>query len=154
MNIGRICQHDVDFADPFESVFQAAERMRQRTVGALVVLGPNKRPVGIVTDRDLVTRVIAGCKDPFAETVDSVMSKNVHVVTQGTSIEDALSLMRSAKVRRLPVVDHESRLVGIITLDDILLLLCEETAAIREVLKSQTPVAAAQESAVRRPARA
>jgi CBS domain-containing protein len=120
----------------------------------LVVLGPDKRPVGILTDRDLVTRVIAGCKDPFTETVDNVMTKHVHVVSEDTSIEDVLSLMRSAEVRRLPVVDHESRLVGIVTLDDILLLLCEEIASIREVLTSQTPVAAAREPVARRAARA
>lgn len=149
MSIGRICQREVDFADPSESVFQAAERMHQRTVGALVVLNADRRPIGIVTDRDLVTRVIAGCKDAFTETLESVMTRDPHLVTQDTSIEDALSLMRSAAVRRLPVVDQEGKLVGIVTLDDILLLLCEETASIREVLNRQTPVAVARDDAVR-----
>ena len=60
MTVGRICVREVDFADPSETAWQAAERMRERAVGALVVLNDETEPSGSVTDRDLVERVIAG----------------------------------------------------------------------------------------------
>jgi CBS domain-containing protein len=145
MTIGRICQREVDFADPTESVFQAAERMHQRTVGALVILDAKRQPVGIVTDRDLATRAIAGCRDPFTTTVAEVMTCNPKTVVEETAIETALSLMRSGAFRRLPVVDRDNRLVGLVTLDDVLMLLCEEFATIGALLKRETPVAAALE---------
>jgi CBS domain-containing protein len=144
MSVGRICQREVDFVDPGESVFQAAERMHQRTVGALVVLDPKHRPIGIVTDRDLTLRAIAACRDPFTTTVAEVMTRDPKTVAEETAIEMALSLMRSGAFRRLPVVDQDDRLVGLVTLDDVLLLLCEEFAAIGGLLTRETPVAAAE----------
>ena len=145
MAIGRICQREVDFADPGETVFQAAERMHQRTVGALVVLDGDRRPVGIVTDRDLVIRTIAAGRDPYTTTVAEVMTRHPQTVSEETAIESALSLMRSGEFRRLPVVDHDDRLAGLVTLDDILMLLCEEFQSIGSLLQKETPIAAAQQ---------
>lgn len=144
MAIGRICQREVDFADPEETVFQAAVRMQQRTVGALVVLDGDRRPVGIVTDRDLVIRAIAAGRDPFTTTVAEVMTRHPKTVSEETPIESALSLMRSGVFRRLPVVDQDDRLVGLVTLDDILMLLSEEFESIGALIRQETPVAAAQ----------
>ena len=93
MRIGRICRREVDFAELSETAFQAAERMPQRTVGALIVLDAYHRPIGIVTDRNLTTRVIAGCRDPFATTVEEVMTHKPKTVSEKTAIESALSLM-------------------------------------------------------------
>jgi CBS domain-containing protein len=135
----------VDFAEAGESAFQAAERMRQRTVGALVVLDAHGRPIGIVTDRDLTTRVIAGCRDPATTTVAEIMTHKPKTVSEETAIELALSLMKSGSFRRLAVVDRDDRLVGLVALDDVLMLLCEEFAAIGSLLKRETPVGAAEE---------
>ena len=145
MSVGRICQREVDFADPTESAFRAAERMHQRTVGALVVLDADRRPIGIVTDRDLTVRVLAGCRDASTTTVAEVMTRCPQTVNEETSIEDALSRMRSGAFRRIPVVDREGRLVGLVTLDDVLMLLCEEFSTIGTLLQRETPVAAAEE---------
>jgi CBS domain-containing protein len=147
MSVGRICQREVDFAEPGESAFQAAERMHQRSVGALVVLDAYRRPIGIVTDRDLTNRVIAACRDPSTTTVEAVMTRKPKTVSENTDIESALSLMRSGAFRRLPVVDVDDGLVGLVTLDDVLMLLCEEFTTIGSLLKRETPVAAADESA-------
>ena len=65
MSLQRICQHDVDVAELGESVHAIAERMRQRTVGCLVIVNEFREPIGIVTDRDLVIRVLAEGKDPY-----------------------------------------------------------------------------------------
>ena len=142
MAIGRICEREVDFADPTESVFQAAERMQQRTVGALIVLDAERRVVGIVTDRDLTLRAIAGRRNAYTTSVADVMTQNPQTVTEDTSIETALSMMRSGAFRRLPVVDRNDRLVGLVTLDDVLMLMCEEFTTIGALLKRETPEAA------------
>ena len=144
MSVGRICQREVDLADLDESVQAAAERMHQHTVGVLVILNDAKQPIGIVTDRDLVIRAVAGGKDPYTTPVGHVMTPEPKTVSEDTPIESALSLMRSGGFRRLPVVDHDGRLVGLVTLDDILMLLAEEFADIGKLLERETPRAAAE----------
>ena len=84
MSVERICQRDVDTARPEESVLQIAERMHQRTVGALVVVDKANVPVGIVTDRDLTLRVIAGQRDPSTTTIGDVMTRNPKTVSEMT----------------------------------------------------------------------
>jgi Mg/Co/Ni transporter MgtE len=73
------------------------------------------------------------------------MTRYPKTITEDATIEDALSLMRSGAFRRIPVVDREGRLVGLVALDDVLMLLCEEFTTIGTLLKRETPVAAAEE---------
>jgi CBS domain-containing protein len=142
MSIGRICQREVDLAEASESVRDAARRLRHRGVGSLVVVDAERRPVGIVTDRDLVLRVLAEGKDIDETTVREVMTTEVESVEDATPIETALALMRSGTVRRLPVVDRDGRLTGLVSVDDILLLLVEEFWEIGRLLEKETPRAA------------
>jgi signal-transduction protein with cAMP-binding, CBS, and nucleotidyltransferase domain len=134
MSVGKICIRRVVIASHGESLREAAGRMVAEDVGALVVLDAEKRPIGIVTDRDLVARCIAEGRDPARSTVGDVMSKPAARVHEGTAIEDALVEMMRARARRLPVVDDAGRLVGILALDDVLELLAEETATIGRLL--------------------
>ena len=143
MSVGRICQREVDLADLTESVQAAAERMHQHTVGALVIVNEAKEPVGIVTDRDLTVRVLAAGKDPYTTLVGHVMTPDPKTVTEDTPIEWALGVMRSGSFRRLPVVESEGKLVGLLTLDDILMLLAEEFTQVGQLLERETPRAAA-----------
>ena len=137
--IGRICQREVDTADMGESVRYAAERMHQRSVGSLVT----KRPVGIVTDRDLVTRVLAAHLDPETTAIQEVMTSTPSTINEHEPIESALKKMRKGPFRRLPVVDDQDVLVGMVSVDDIFNLLVEEFMDIGELLKRETPRAAA-----------
>lgn len=139
MSVGRICVREVDLADPDETVWQAAERMHQRAVGTLVILGPDKMPTGIVTDRDLVERVVATGKDPQTTSVEAIMTRNPMTVDEDAAIESALALMRSHRLRRLPVVGHDGQLVGLLSLDDVLMLLAEEFASIGGLLNRESP---------------
>jgi len=100
----------------------------------LVVLDEQRRPIGIVTDRDLVVRVIAAGKDPIATPVGKIMTRELKVIDEGGPIESALGIMRGRGVRRVPVVDRKGKLVGILSLDDVLGLLAEEFAQIGGVL--------------------
>jgi CBS domain-containing protein len=143
MSVGKICQREVDFADPEESVFLAAERMRDHTVGALVVLNERRQPIGILTDRDVTLRVVAGGRDPHSTTVEDVMTREPKTAAEQTPIEVAVAQMRAGAFRRLPVVDEGGELVGLVTLDDILMLLCEEFNSIGGLLARETPAVAA-----------
>ena len=146
MTVGRICVREVDLADPEESVFQAAERMHQRAVGTLVILNEQSQPVGIVTDRDLVERVLAKGLDAYTTTVGEVMTARPNTASEEQPIEAALSLMRSGSFRRLPVTDGEGKLVGLLSLDDVLMLLAEEFTQIGTLLERETPLSIAAES--------
>ena len=141
MSVGRICTREVDLAQADESVWQAAERMHQRAVGTLVVVDSEKHPIGIVTDRDLVERVLAQALDPNVTTVDQVMTQAPETVSKDAAIEFAITVMRRERCRRLPVVDDTGQLIGLLSLDDVLQLLAEEFTSVGQLLQRQTPQA-------------
>jgi CBS domain-containing protein len=144
MTVGRICQREVDVAEPYESARAAAQRMATRCVGTLLVLDDRRRPVGILTDRDLALRVVAEGKDAGTTTVAEAMTPRPHTVEQGTPIEDALALMRAKAVRRLPVVSAAGELIGVVTLDDVLALLAEEMWQMGRLIQRSSPQVLAQ----------
>ena len=139
MTVGRFCVREVDLADPDESVQVAANRMHSRVVGTLVVLDENKHPIGIITDRDLAIKVVGGGKDPFTTRVREVMTTRLRTVREETPLEEALGIMRAGPFRRLPVVDAQGKLVGLLTLDDVIDLLREELDQIAELLHKESP---------------
>lgn len=139
MSVGRICIREVDLADAGEKVGQAAQRMHDRGVGTLIILGDAKQPIGIITDRDLVERVLAAGLDPATTTVSDVMTWDPKTISEDAAIEVALSLMRSGRFRRLPVVNDQDQLVGLLSLDDVLMLLAEEFRDVGQLLEQETP---------------
>ena len=143
MSIERICQRAVDVAELGESVQTVAERMRQRTVGCLVIVDEDRHPLGIVTDRDLVLRVLAEGKDSYTTRIESAMTYDLKTIPIDGGIEQALRIMRGGSFRRVPVVDAEGKLAGLVTLDDVLMLLAEEFTQVRDLLDRETPLAAA-----------
>jgi CBS domain-containing protein len=142
MTVLRVCRRDVDLVDLDESAWAAAERMHQRSVGSLIVLNHLHQPIGILTDRDLVVKVLAPEKAPRTTRVRDIMTTPVKKVLESASIEWALSAMCDGEVRRLPVVDGEGRLVGVLALDDVLSVLAHEFHEIGRLLNRQTPRAA------------
>jgi CBS domain-containing protein len=139
MSVGRICVREVDTAEPGESVAAVAQRMHQRAVGTLVVVNDASQVVGIVTDRDLVSRVLAKGLSPTQTEVREVMTIAPRTVFEETPIESALLIMRTGRFRRLPVVDRANTLQGLLTLDDVLMLLAEEFTQIGRLLNRETP---------------
>ena len=143
MNAGRLCTRVVATAAPTETVRAAATRMSENDVGTLVVLGGEHGvPIGLVTDRDLVVRCIAAGLNPDTTPVSKVSSAPLHVVDEQTPIEDALSRIAQAGVRRLVVTGPDQSLVGVLSLDDVLDLLVEEVSAIGRLLQKQAPTIA------------
>jgi signal-transduction protein with cAMP-binding, CBS, and nucleotidyltransferase domain len=106
-------------------------------VGTLVVLDGDSQPIGILTDRDLVTRVLARGLDPRGTPVDAVMTPHPTTISELAPIESALASMRAGHFRRLPVVNESGRLVGIQSLDDALSLLAEELTIIGGLLERE-----------------
>ena len=139
MSVGRICTRTVDVAAPDETTQAAAERMKTRNVGTLIVVDSHQRPIGIVTDRDLALCVVAQGLSPTATDLETVMSKLPESVTEDTPIESAIGIMRRGSHRRLPVVNDDGQLLGLVTLDDILSLLSEEFQEIGKLLEKESP---------------
>ncbi|MCA9014153.1 MAG: CBS domain-containing protein [Planctomycetaceae bacterium] len=139
MTAGRICTRETDLVDADESVQVAAERMHARNVGTLIVLDQESHPIGMITDRDLALRIVAKGRDPIQTLVGEIMTRFPYNVNEETPIEMALSKMRAGGFRRLPVVDADGKLVGVLSLDDILELLCSEFTEIGNLIRKESP---------------
>jgi CBS domain-containing protein len=127
----------IDFAtsvvavvEPETSALVVAKIMRQHHVGALVVVDAQAKthPVGIVTDRDLVLELMAEGLDPAVFTAGDIMTVDLVTATPNLDAMEAVQLMKQHRLRRLVLVDDEGRLVGIITMEDVLELLTRELA--------------------------
>jgi CBS domain-containing protein len=99
--------------------------MRAHHVGALVVMEKD-RGVGILTDRDIALRAVAEGRDPRTTPVGEVMSRNLTVLRSDEKIDDAITSIRTAGVRRVPIVDEGGKPVGMVTLDDLVVLMAGE----------------------------
>ena len=126
MTVSQICRREVDLVDPGESAWAAAERMLRRGVGSLIVLDQDRHPVGIVTDRDLVAKVMAPEHMPRMTRVRDIMTAPVKTIADKSSVAVAFAVMRDSGVHYLPVVDDEDKLVGILTLGEVLAHLARE----------------------------
>ena len=119
MSLDRICSKTVVTISPDATVLEAAKLMHSKHIGCLVVTD-NSRPTGILTDRDIVLKLVAGEKKQEETTVKNIMTTNPTMVNVNYDVLDAVRLMRDRGVRRLPVIDEHRHLLGIITLDDVL----------------------------------
>ena len=122
MRIGDICRREVVTAARGTGLGDAARLMRENHVGSVVVVegGGGRRPTGLVTDRDMVVEVIASDLDPRALTVGDIMSVALVTAHEDDDVLATLKLMRQRGVRRMPVIDDEAELVGVVSLDDLL----------------------------------
>jgi CBS domain-containing protein len=117
------------------TVADVARRMEESNVGCVVVV-EGRLPVGIVTDRDLVLRVLRVARDPRGVPVERVMTLPVHTVPDDLSPIEAAARMRETGVRRLPIVDPDGALLGIVTLDDLLHHVGRTSAELCEVVEA------------------
>ncbi len=124
-NSGRGSQRVSDFmtknpdcVSETSSIKDAADIMKKSDTGVVPVVD-GKKVVGLVTDRDIVVRGLAGGKDIGGMCVSDVMTRNVRTVGEDTTVDEVLKLMSGAQVRRIPVVNEAQELVGIVSLGDI-----------------------------------
>jgi CBS domain-containing protein len=131
MNIGEICHRDVITVRASDDLTSAAELMRTEHVGYLVVVEPEVgestvRPIGVLSDRDIVIAVVARGVDVRSLRVGDVMTQQPITVEENYALKTALQEMRRIGVRRMPVVGHRGQLVGLVSLDDVLAELAGE----------------------------
>lgn len=117
MKIHDIMTRDVCLVDPSQTVREAAKKMAEIDIGMLPV-SENDRLVGMISDRDIALRCVAAGKGPDA-TVRDAMTRDVKYCYEDQNVEDVASNMAQQQLRRLPVIDHDKRLVGIVSLADI-----------------------------------
>jgi CBS domain-containing protein len=138
MPVGEICNREVVIARRGESVLEAARLMRQFHVGDLVIVeekGGRRLPVGIVTDRDIVLQVIGiDGSDPAALAIDDIMTTDLATVREDQGLVETIDVMRRKGVRRVPVVDRDGGLVGILAVDDVIGLLADELAGLAGIV--------------------
>lgn len=140
MAVGEICNREVVFARRNHSVKEAAELMRQFHVGDLVIVDESsgrRVPCGIVTDRDIVVGVVAKGLDPDALRVGEVAGPELVIARETDGVSQTIELMRAKGVRRVPIVDAQGGLVGILTADDILDLVAEEVTALAKMVSRE-----------------
>ncbi len=118
MKILEIMTRDPELIDPDSSIRDAAKRMRDENIGALPV-GENDRLIGMVTDRDIAVRGVAEDRTPESTTVRDVMSQKIFYCFEDDDVEDAARCMADNQVRRLPILNRDKRLTGIVALADI-----------------------------------
>lgn len=136
--IASICNRAVAFTTREATIAAAAKLMRHGHVGSLVVVeqmnGGKRIPVGMVTDRDMIVEVIATGLDPATITVGDIMAREIVVGRESDSVLETLEIMRFKGVRRLPTVDGDGQLVGIVTVDDLLEILAEELNELAKIV--------------------
>lgn len=137
MAIGEICSREVVFVARSESCAQAARLMRENHVGSLVVVakaGAPAMPIGMITDRDLAVGVMALGLDPEKTLVEAVMRPRIALVRESEGLGRAIALMRAEGVRRLPVVDADGNLVGVLAADDLIELFVDELSGLAAMI--------------------
>jgi CBS domain-containing protein len=138
MKVGDYCKRAVVAIASNADAAEAAKLMRAEHVGFLIVHrqgDESQRPVGVLTDRDLVVGVMARDVDPHAITVDDVMTRQPLIASDADELSDLLQAMRVAGIRRVPVVDIRGALIGIMAIDDaidvITGLMCDIAGSIK-----------------------
>ncbi len=123
MKVSDVCVPNPVVVKAGDSIRIAAQYMKQYHVGSLIVvevINDGIKPIGIITDRDIVLKVATQGRSVDEVIVDEVMSKDLETAEGEEDIYEALQKMRRKGVRRLPIVDEEGLLVGIMTVDDAL----------------------------------
>jgi hypothetical protein len=111
--------------------------MREERIGAVIV-AEDGMPLGVVTDRDLAVRVIAEQRDPSTVELRDIMSRDAIFLSKHRSLDDAITTMHELGVRRLPIVDEHGRLEGMLSMDDVLILLAEQLGRLGELVRSES----------------
>jgi len=118
MQVSEIISRNVETIDPAATVREAAQRMRSMDVGSLPVCD-GSHLLGMITDRDITIRAIADGRDPAQTAVRDAMTPSVEYVFEDDDVQRAAQIMQDKQIRRLPVVNREKKLVGIVALGDI-----------------------------------
>lgn len=133
-----IVRENVVRAAPSTSVTDVAQLMEDEKVGSVVIVDDD-RPQGIITDRDIAIQTAARGQDPTTMTAADVMSEDLVTVDLESGIFDVISAMKDSSVRRIPAVDADGRIAGIVTFDDFVVLLGRELKNLGDIVEAEAP---------------
>ncbi|WP_088283089.1 CBS domain-containing protein [Ideonella sp. A 288] len=139
LSAGEVCTRIVSFAERGMDITEAARLMREHHVGSLVVVdetAAGRVAVGMLTDRDIVTAVVAKGVDATSLRVGDAMGPDLVSAREDDSMVDLLALMRGKGVRRVPIVGAGGVLVGLVTMDDLLGIIAEELRLVAVAIES------------------
>jgi CBS domain-containing protein len=118
MKVKDVMHKGVSWVQPDASLTAIAKIMKTEDIGAVPV-GENDRLVGMVTDRDIICRGLGNDKTPEKLTAKDVMTKGITYCRENEEVDDAIRIMESKQIRRLPVIDKDKRMVGMLSIGDI-----------------------------------
>lgn len=136
MSLKTMVRKDVATFEMDAPVIEAARAMEERNIGCVVIVD-QRRPVGILTDRDLVVRVMNKGKDPRTMRVSEAMTRNPTILSEDLGLHEALEQASGKPIRRFPVIDSDGHLTGFFTLDDVLRLVGKEMGAVASILEKE-----------------
>ena len=138
--LSTMCKFPVQTATRDTTIVAAAQMMREGHAGALVVVEVEARrpkPVGIVTDRDIVVAIVALDLDPNIFLLDDLLNRSVVVANGDQSIREGLAIMNARGIRRLPVVNQAGELIGIVALDDLIAEIARDLRQVADVIERE-----------------
>lgn len=140
MTAGEYCNREIVIVETSESVREAAKLMRNHHVGDVVVVektAAGARPLGILTDRDIVIELLAEEVDVSSVNVGDVMSTDLVSVSEDVKLLEAINLMRDKSIRRLVVATADGNLAGLLSVDDIIELIAEQLSGLTELIRNE-----------------
>ena len=121
--------------DLSDDVYIASKLMKEKQISSIIVIDEEKHPIGIITERDIVRRVVCEKKNASNTSVESIMSKPLITVEYKANIDEAVAIMTKNKIRRLPIV-KDGHLYGLITTTDLIKYMFQKYVTDKEILKS------------------
>lgn len=139
MTINKLGTSNVIKIEASATVVEAAKLMQKHNIGNIVVLESEEadEPVGILTDRDIAVEIVANEIDPRALCVADVMNRDLLVLKNYRGIQEALDMMSAKGVRRAPIVNDANKIVGIASIDDLLILIADELGSLAKLVRKQ-----------------
>lgn len=140
MRVGELCNREVVVVTEECSIADATEIMREYHVGDVLVVNESEgrqKPVGILTDRDVALGIVARKVDPSTVNVGDAMTFDLETVSEDADLLHVIEVMREKGIRRIPVVDSDEALVGIVTVDDLIDLMSEIMVDLAHLVDSQ-----------------
>jgi len=128
MQLKEVMTRGVEVVRPNTGLKQAAEKMKDLDIGALPV-SDGKSLIGMLTDRDITVRAVAEGRDPLTTEVQDVMTTDVVYCFEDQDVKEAAQIMADRQIRRLPIIDRDQRLVGIVSLGDLAVDISDDSVA-------------------------
>lgn len=135
MSIGALCQDNVVTIMENASIQEAAKIMLEKNTGCLLVL-KNDKPIGVITDRDITTKIVSKKTDLQGVSVQEAMSADLLVLPSDMGIKQAIEAMRDKGVRRAPVMENE-QVCGMIKVDDLMIMIAAELHDLADLVQHQ-----------------